>query len=127
MPITIKINDVQPGKWENAYVKSPDELLKAASPRDFECSQRIINSQPNHESLAEQNVSATKNGFVWSAIHAYSNHYHLTIRPEDIWFAIITQLGFCMNANSEELRSSLVAHEGKKKLTVMGAGDLSRN
>jgi hypothetical protein len=45
-----------------------------------------------------------KNGFVDGAVHAYSNHHHLTLRPEYIWFAIISQLCFYINAHAEDLR-----------------------
>ncbi|KAF5490841.1 Vegetative incompatibility protein HET-E-1 [Colletotrichum fructicola] len=47
-----------------------------------------------------------------------SNHHHLHIRPEDIWFAILTQLSFYINASSESLRSLMVEHEGRKKLEI---------
>ena len=58
------------------------------------------------------------NGFVHGAILAYNEHHHLHIRPEDIWFAIISQLSFFINAHAEELRHTFVAHEGKKELKV---------
>ncbi|SPJ84243.1 uncharacterized protein FTOL_10760 [Fusarium torulosum] len=120
MPVTIKINTLQAGQWKTASVKSPEDLLEQTSPRDFKCSQKIINSSPSGGTLREQNISASTNGFVKSAIQAYSNHYHLIIRPEDIWFAIILQLSFYMNANAEKLRHLFVTHQGKKKLTVLG-------
>lgn len=34
----------------------------------------------------------TNNGFVDTAISAYSNHHHLRIRPDDVWCAILSQL-----------------------------------
>lgn len=58
------------------------------------------------------------NGFVSTAIEAYNKHYHLTIRPEDVWFAILSQLSLWINANAEEARGIFVAHEGKKDLVV---------
>lgn len=53
------------------------------------------------------------------AYHAYSNHHHLLIRPEDVWFAILTQMTFFINAHAEELRSFFVDHKGKKKLEAV--------
>lgn len=53
------------------------------------------------------------------AYHAYSAHHHLRIRPEDVWFAILTQITFYINAHAEELRSFFVAHQGKKKLQAV--------
>jgi hypothetical protein len=59
------------------------------------------------------------NGLVHSAIDAYNNHYHLTIRPDDVWISIITQLSFYINAHAEELSEKFVKHKGKKELKVM--------
>jgi hypothetical protein len=62
------------------------------------------------------------NGFVHSAMNAYNQHYHLKIRPEDIWLAILTQLSSYINAHAEELRGSFVAHEGKRELRIYDFG-----
>jgi hypothetical protein len=48
----------------------------------------------------------------------------LTIRPEDVWFSILTQLSLFINAHAEDLRSLFVAHEGQKELTVTGLGTI---
>ncbi|KAJ3119873.1 hypothetical protein HK098_005085 [Nowakowskiella sp. JEL0407] len=48
-----------------------------------------------------------------------------TIRPDDIWIAILMQFSRFVEANSEELRSKFVPHEGKKKLVINQAGDFS--
>jgi len=53
---------------------------------------------------------------------AYNGHYHLTIRPEDVWFAILTQLSFYINAHADDLHAVFVAHEGQKKLEVVDIG-----
>jgi hypothetical protein len=47
---------------------------------------------------------------------AYSQHHHVVLRPEDIWFAILTQFSLYVNAHGEELRKYFVEHEGKQKL-----------
>ena len=58
------------------------------------------------------------------AIKAYSEHHHLQIRPEDVWFAIISQFNFYVNAHAEDLRHLFVAHHDKKELEVkFGFGD----
>ncbi|KAK8007642.1 hypothetical protein PG989_001632 [Apiospora arundinis] len=59
-----------------------------------------------------------------SAYHAYSTHHHLVLRPEDIWFAILTQLSFYINAHAEDLRSFFVVHEGQKELTVVDCNSI---
>ncbi|KAH8901117.1 hypothetical protein GQ53DRAFT_589985, partial [Thozetella sp. PMI_491] len=85
----------------------------------------IIQSSFDNETLASQNIEASKNGLVWAVISAYSKHHHLVIRPDDVWFSILVQISFYINKNAEELRSSFVAHEGKKHLTVYRNGSMS--
>jgi hypothetical protein len=58
------------------------------------------------------------NGFVDAATQAYNQHRHLKIWPEDVWLSILIQFSSYINAHSEELRGSFVAHEGKKKLEI---------
>jgi hypothetical protein len=64
------------------------------------------------------------NGFVRTCILAYSEHHHLYIRPEDVWFAILNQLSFYINAHAEELRKFFVSHDGQKQLAVVEVGTL---
>ncbi|KDO26956.1 hypothetical protein SPRG_07669 [Saprolegnia parasitica CBS 223.65] len=69
-------------------------------------------------------VAASTSGFVRGAIQAYNRHHNLVLRPDDIWLAIMVQFGLYVNGNAEELRSSLVKHDGQKELTVTTAGSL---
>lgn len=69
-------------------------------------------------------MSASENGLVWGIFQAYSSHYHLRIRPEDVWFAILVQMSFYINANAEKLRSKFVAHEGQKEVRVTDVGTI---
>ncbi|WZH47111.1 uncharacterized protein QYS62_008253 [Fusarium acuminatum] len=124
MPITFKVVDHPATAWTTASVTSPEDLLKQISPRDFRRSQRIIQTSFDSNTLQDQHISPSENGFVWSAYHAYSQHHHLTIRPEDIWFAILTQISFYINANAEDLRSFFVDHEGQRELEVVGLGGM---
>jgi hypothetical protein len=72
----------------------------------------------------DSHISASRNGFIWALVAAYSRHHNLIIRPEDIWFSIITQLSFYINAHAEDLRSIFVSHEGQKELTVTAVGTI---
>jgi hypothetical protein len=72
--------------------------------------------------LKEMSFSVQDHGLIRAAYYAYSFHHNLVLRPEDIWFAILTQFSFYVNANSENLRSSFVAHEGKKGLVLRDPG-----
>src|SRR6266536_1314356 len=64
-----------------------------------------------------------QNGFVDGAVHAYNQHHHLIIRPEDIWFTILVQINVYINAHAEDMRSMFVAHEGKKELKLYADKD----
>ncbi|KAL8790380.1 MAG: hypothetical protein Q9195_006398 [Heterodermia aff. obscurata] len=118
MPVTIH---PAPGyaarQWNGRTASSPDELLKGACPESHQASKCII--QSSFEFDVETSISPLKNGFVHAAIDAYSYHHHLTLRPEDIWFAILTQLSLYINEHAEELRSFFVAHEGQKELWII--------
>ncbi|KAF5967854.1 DUF4419 domain-containing protein [Fusarium coicis] len=124
MPVTFSVVNHPASTWEASKVETTESLLRETSPRDYRRCQRIIRTSFTPSLLQENHVSPSRNGFVWSAYHAYSQHHHLTIRPEDVWFSILTQISFFINANAEELRSFFVAHEGKKKLTVFEAATL---
>ncbi|KAL6916718.1 hypothetical protein ACHAP8_009651 [Fusarium lateritium] len=124
MAITFNVVDHPATAWTTPSVKSPEDLLKQTSPRDFRHCQRIIQTSFDSNTLQDQHISPSENGFVWSAYHAYSQHHHLTIRPEDVWFAILTQISFYINAHAEDLRAFFVDHEGQKELEVVGLGTL---
>ncbi|KAJ7895250.1 hypothetical protein B0H14DRAFT_3104978 [Mycena olivaceomarginata] len=81
------------------------------------------------------NVVPNQNGFVATVLDAYTQDRALVIRPDDVWLAILSQFNFFVNANAEILRANFVAHEGKRKLTIVAApatrytvdfGDLAR-
>lgn len=69
-------------------------------------------------------VAASRSGFVLGAVQAYNRHHNLVLRPDDIWLAIMVQFGLYVNGNAEELRSTLVKHDGKKELVVKAVGTL---
>lgn len=75
----------------------------------------LLESSSSHE---KTHTYLESNGFVQSTIRAYSAHHHLIIRPEDVWFAIISQLSLYINKNAEELRHRFVAHKDGKVLKV---------
>ena len=100
----------------NAY-----QLFKASCVPEFSKNLRIVQSSfgldPN-ENAAEV-IDGAPNGFVHAVIRAYNNHLHLCIRPEDVWFAILVQIGSHINAHAEELQDKFVAHRGQKELKVV--------
>ncbi|KDO34045.1 hypothetical protein SPRG_01319 [Saprolegnia parasitica CBS 223.65] len=69
-------------------------------------------------------VVASTHGFVHGVLEAYCHHHDLVLRPDDLWLAIMTQFGLFVNANANDLRQSLVAHDGSKELVVEAIGTL---
>ena len=117
MPATIKpashgANSMDSG----SYVQDPLELLKRTCPEESKACRELL--QSSFGPKIQSSIDASRNGFVKGAIHAYNRHYHLRIRPEDVWFAILSQLSLYINAHAEELRGLFVAHEGKRELVL---------
>ena len=93
-------------------------LLRDAAPEQSAlCSELLYTSLPKDSSVM-RDIIPQINGFVHTVIEAYNSHRALVIRPDDVWIAILTQFCFFVNGNAEELRSTFVAHQGKKELAV---------
>ncbi|RSL45598.1 hypothetical protein CEP53_010703 [Fusarium sp. AF-6] len=123
MPVTIYPADHPATEWKRGgETTSSLELFKWSCPDEHKKSQGII--QTSFEVIPGNGIYPAANGFVRAVWEAYNDHHHLLIRPEDVWFSILTQLNFYINKNAEELRSHFVAHEGKKEVTVRIEGTL---
>ena len=97
------------------------DLLNRACPQEGNKCVELL--QSSFDSNLKATVQPSANGFVHGATEAYNRHHHLHIRPEDIWFAIISQLSFYINCHAEELRELFVTHQGQKDLVVtFGSG-----
>lgn len=116
MPITLKLANIAATDWRIPKAESVKYLFRDANREVLSHPTLILHSSLNEEQLQENHTSWSSNGFIWSAVYAYSHHHHLTIRPEGVWFAILTQLGFFVKANAEGLRSVFVAHEDRREL-----------
>ena len=112
-------------KWYGSKgVSSAEEIFVGAAPEKHGESAKILQGTFNGFDFNSTTICASTNGLVRSAIYAYASHHHLTLRPEDVWFAILTQVGFYINAHSEELREHFVSHKGRKKLVVTRDGTI---
>ncbi|KAL8734228.1 MAG: hypothetical protein Q9166_001714 [cf. Caloplaca sp. 2 TL-2023] len=118
MPVTVKPASHGPRTMNRnaSRLQSPLELLKRACEKESKACHELL--QSSFDTTRSSTVDASSNGFVKGAIKAYNQHYHLRIRPEDIWFAILSQLSLYINVHAEELRGQFVAHEGKKELEL---------
>ena len=91
------------------------EFLKSACPDAHNYTKSVI-----HSSMGStlKDVKPQRNGFVHTLLECYNRHRALTIRPDDVWLAILTQFSYFVNGNAEALRSLFVLHDGKKELSV---------
>ena len=91
------------------------EFLKSACPDAHSYTKNII-----HSSMGStlKDVKPQRNGFVHTLLECYNEHRALTIRPDDVWLAILTQFSCFVNGNAEALRSLFVVHDGKKELSM---------
>lgn len=117
MPVTIYPVSHDAETFKSSAASSPEKLIESACPKQWRRCQRVVQTSLTKAfSDDDTHITPSENGFVWAAYQAYSHHHHLVLRPEDIWFAILTQLSFYINAHAEELRAFFVPHEDKKEL-----------
>jgi hypothetical protein len=126
MPVTITVADHKSESYHNrnAKIASNDALLKGTSLSDSKNCKWIIQSSVSEDEFSKSHIVESNNGFVHAAFTAYSWHHHLVIRPEDVWFAILSQLNVYINANAEALRDHFVSHQGQKELRVKEVGNI---
>jgi hypothetical protein len=122
MPVTVRPASHPARRLVPKAVNSAEELFKASCPREAARCKRMI--RPPTTDFTRLNIIPSSNGLVMATYEAYSHHHHLKIRPEDVWFTILTQITFYINAHAEELRSSFVSHAAKEELVVIDSGSI---
>ncbi|KAL4063325.1 hypothetical protein J3A83DRAFT_4466444 [Scleroderma citrinum] len=65
-----------------------------------------------------EDVIPQRNGFMHIVLECYNECHALTIRPDDVWIAVITQFSCFLNGNADASQSLFVLHDGKKKLSM---------
>ncbi|KAJ7491492.1 hypothetical protein B0H11DRAFT_1673949, partial [Mycena galericulata] len=104
------------------------QIPQQACPNQFKQVDRIMQYSIGGRSDSADTlfkVVPNKNGFVKTVMSAYTHHYALVIRPDDVWLAIVSQFSFYVNGNAELLRANFVAHDGKKELVIGGPPDFA--
>lgn len=127
MPVTFKVADKPSESWKSyrgTPVDNRNDLFTRSCSKEAKESSRIIHSSISDSDFGNTKLAPSTNGFVHAAWYAYSSHHHLTLRPDDIWFAILSQLNFYINKNAEALRSHFVDHEGQKELVIEDVGSI---
>ena len=128
--VIIRPNQNLAKEWKGRLAESSQDLFAKSCASEARKSKRLIRSSfsgpeaPGAPEAALTTVSPSTNGLVKGIFEAYSGHHHLILRPEDIWFAILSQFSFYVNAHAEELRSLFVAHEGQEEITVYAVGNI---
>ncbi|VUC34875.1 unnamed protein product [Clonostachys rosea] len=69
-------------------------------------------------SIPEGQVFPSSDGLVRGALEAWAKHQHLVLRPDEVWFEILTQVNFYMKKHAEDIRHLFVDHEGKEQILV---------
>jgi hypothetical protein len=95
------------------------------------CPEEVAYSNPYTPSLLASSFSddvfstgrvfPSSGGFIRGAVEAWAQHQHFVLRPEEVWFEVLTQMNLYMSAHSEKIRGLFVEHEdGKEKIVVEG-------
>ena len=78
----------------------------------------LMSSFPAAKVTAADGIYPSGDSFVRGAIQAWGEHLHLVVRPEEVWFTILVQLNFYMNAHAEDIRSLFVDHAGQEVIYI---------
>lgn len=114
--VTPSAEDAHPIFVNEVCVQNPVALLQQSCPKEYAKCTRPIKSSLN---CIDQKMIPSSNGFVSSAVEAFNNHHHLQLYPEDIWFAILSQLSIYINRYGEEMRGKFVPPSERKELIVI--------
>ena len=91
------------------------EFLKEACPDAHAITDNLLHSSFG---ATLKDVIPQRNGFVHTILECHNECHALTIRPDDVWIAIITQFSCFLNGNADALRSFFVLCGGKKELSM---------
>ncbi|OOF90889.1 hypothetical protein ASPCADRAFT_178541 [Aspergillus carbonarius ITEM 5010] len=109
MPITLTLSDTPSHEWSGASnADDGAELFSQTSIEDASESTEIFKSTFGDGDFQTRCLIGWKHGFVEAMYTAYCQHHRLTLRPEDIWFSILSQLNLYFSAHSQELRHHFV-------------------
>jgi hypothetical protein len=78
----------------------------------------LMSSLDGSNLTASDGLYPSGDSFVRGVIQAWGEHLHLVIRPEEVWFTILVQMNFYMNAHAEELRTMFVNHAGQEVIYI---------
>jgi len=99
------------GPPETMYIDpiSLTDTLKYCNIADQKKGELLISTEPLNTIR-----SSLGNSFVGAIFDAYSHHYKLVLRPDDLWLTIVIAFANYVNYHAEEMRDCFVTHDGKK-------------
>jgi hypothetical protein len=103
-----------------AWVGSRDEYWRLSAENDLgnTTADVILSSHDQVVFTSSSGYRPSSDSFVRGAIEAWGQHLHLVVRPDEVWFTILTQMNFFMNAHAESIRDLFVAHKGQETILV---------
>lgn len=126
MPVTLDLCNTQSTAFDAQEVNPTIQDLFVTSALAKYRSEKAYDEPDNYsEPLVKSELSssldsgddrifARDNGLVHALEAAYSRHYHLVLRPDDVWITLLTQFSIYVNKNAENMRGTFVSHEGQK-------------
>ncbi|KYR01706.1 hypothetical protein DLAC_01715 [Tieghemostelium lacteum] len=106
-------------------IGTDEQLVKKDRLKLFKISNLLSGAKELNDDMLLQCSSSLKESWivgnhslVHSAAKAYNNHHHLTLRPDDIWMAIMTQFGIYVNQHAKSLQSLFVDFQGQRELVL---------
>lgn len=109
--VTFKLADTHPSGKPVEY--RLQDALKGDHVGEFKNGKLLTCTSPKNTICARLN-----NSLVGAIFDAYSRHYNLVLRPDDIWLTIIIAFADYIDNHAEEMREAFVTHNGQKQLTV---------
>ncbi|PHH62457.1 hypothetical protein CDD81_7104 [Ophiocordyceps australis] len=83
----------------------------------------VISAVRKENLFANSTIYPSSSSLVRAAIEAWGQHQHLVIRPDEVWFEILSQLNFYMNRNANLVRQHFVSHDGQEQIQIVANGD----
>lgn len=109
----------RPLKLASATLRGTQDVYKGhpQKPDESQLSRMMIDSALTPV-RHDETIVAYKNGFSEGLHEAFTQDLHLTLRPDDVWLAILVQFSMYVDGNAERVRHLFVQHQGKRQLTV---------
>ncbi|KAI1361913.1 hypothetical protein F5Y08DRAFT_342206 [Xylaria arbuscula] len=101
MPVIVECypEPVSGGNWFSNGLSSK-EFLDILCFRGHTEVETMVQSSYHEDN--QRTICHSDNGFICTVFAAYTSRFHLVLRPEDIWIAILTQFGYHTNAEVNE-------------------------